>query len=73
MKTYQNKSPKMKSANVYCNLCPNGRSNWSRRPDIVCVNKTENTYLIKDVAIDRDQTVDINEREKIEKYQNLKS
>lgn len=41
--------------------------------DIVCVNKTESTYLIKDVAIDRDQTVDIKEREKIEKYQNLKS
>ena len=43
-----------------------------RRPDIVIVNKMENTAVITDVAIPGDKIIIDREKEKIEKYHNLK-
>ena len=43
-----------------------------RRPDIVIVNKMEKTAVITDFAILGDQRIIGKEKEKIEKYQNLK-
>ena len=43
-----------------------------RRPDIVIVNKMEKTALIIDVTIPGDKRIIGKEKEKIEKYQNLK-
>ena len=41
-------------------------------PDIVIVNRMEKTAIIIDVAIPGDKRIIDNEKEKIEKYQNLK-
>ena len=43
-----------------------------RRPDIVIVNKMEETAIIIDVAIPGDKKTIDKEKKKIEKYQNLK-
>ena len=43
-----------------------------RRPDIVIVNKMEKTAIIKDVAVPWDKRIIDKEKEKIEKYQNIK-
>ena len=43
-----------------------------RRPDIAIVNKMEETAIIIDVAIPGDKTIIDKEKEKIEKYQNIK-
>ena len=43
-----------------------------KRPDIVIVNKMEKTAIIIDVAIPGDKIITDKEKEKIEKYQNLK-
>ena len=43
-----------------------------RRPDIVIINKMEKTAIIIDVAIAGDKRIIHKEKEKIEKYQNLK-
>ena len=43
-----------------------------RRPDIVIVNKMEKTAIIIDVAIPTHKRIIDKEKEKIEKYQNLK-
>ena len=43
-----------------------------RRPDIVIVNKMEKAAVITDVEILGDQRMIGKEKEKIEKYQNLK-
>ena len=43
-----------------------------RRPDIVIVNKMEKTALIIDVTIPGGKRIIGKEKEKIEKYQNLK-
>ena len=43
-----------------------------RRPDFVIVNKMEKTAIIIDVAIPGDKRIIDKEKEKIEKYQNLK-
>ena len=43
-----------------------------RRPDIAIVNKMEKTAIITDVAIPGDKTITDKEKEKIEKYQNIK-
>ena len=43
-----------------------------RRPDIAIVNKMEKTAIIIDVAIPGDKTIIDKEKEKIEKYQNIK-
>ena len=43
-----------------------------RMPDIVIVNRMEKTAIIIDVAIPGDKRIIDNEKEKIEKYQNLK-
>ena len=50
--------------------CDNVNVEW--RPDIVIVNKMEKTTIIIDVAIPRDKRTISKEKEKIEKYQNLK-
>ena len=42
------------------------------RPDIVIVNKAENSTLFIDVACPMDQNIQKKEKEKIEKYQDLK-
>ena len=44
-----------------------------RRPDIVIVNKMEKTAIITDVATPGDKRIIDKEKEKIEKYQNLKT
>ena len=43
-----------------------------RRPDIAIVNKMEKTAIIIDIAIPGDKTTIDKEKEKIEKYQNIK-
>ena len=43
-----------------------------RRPDIVIVNKIEKTAIIIDVAIPENKRITDEEKEKIEKCQNLK-
>ena len=43
-----------------------------RRSDIFIANKVEKTAIIVDVAIHRDKIIIDKEKEKIEKYQNLK-
>ena len=43
-----------------------------RRPDIVVVKKMEKTAIVKDVAIPGVKRIIDKEKEKIEKYQNLK-
>ena len=43
-----------------------------RRPDIAIVNKIGKTAIIIDVAIPGDKTIIDKEKEKIEKYQNIK-
>ena len=43
-----------------------------RRPDIVIVNKMEKTAIIIDVAVPWDKRIIDKEKEKIEKYQNIK-
>ena len=43
-----------------------------RRPDIAIVNKMEKTAIIIDIAIPGDKTIIDKEKEKIEKYQNIK-
>ena len=43
-----------------------------RRSDIAIVNKVEKTAIIIDVAIPGDKRIINKEKEKIEKYQNLK-
>ena len=43
-----------------------------RRPDIVIVNKTEKRAIIIDIAIPGDKIIIDKEKEKIEKYQNVK-
>ena len=43
-----------------------------RKPDIVIVNKVEKTAVIVDVEIPGDRRIIYKEKEKIEKYQNLK-
>ena len=43
-----------------------------RRPDIAIVNKMEKTIKIIDVAVPGDKRIIDKEKEKIEKYQNLK-
>ena len=43
-----------------------------RRPDTVIVKKMEKTAIIIDVAIPGDKRIIDKEKEKIEKYQNLK-
>lgn len=42
------------------------------KPDILVLNKKDRTCLILDVACPFDTRVDIKEKEKIEKYQDLK-
>ena len=44
-----------------------------RRPDIVIVNKMEKTAIITDVATPGDKRIIDKEKEKIEKYHNLKT
>ena len=43
-----------------------------RRPDVVIVNKTEKRAIIIDIAIPGDKIIIDKEKEKIEKYQNVK-
>ena len=43
-----------------------------RRPDIVIVTKMEKTEIFIDVAIPKDRRIIDKEKEKIEKYHNLK-
>ena len=43
-----------------------------RRPDIAIVNKMEKSVVIIDVAVPGDKRIIDKEKEKIEKYQNLK-
>ena len=43
-----------------------------KRPDIVIVNKMEKRTIIIDAAIPGDKIITVKEKEKIEKYQNLK-
>ena len=43
-----------------------------RKPDIVILNKMEKTAIIIDVAIPEDKRIIDKEKEKTEKYQNLK-
>ena len=43
-----------------------------RKPDIVIVNKMEKTAFIIDVPIPGDKRIIDKEKEKIEKYQNIK-
>ena len=43
-----------------------------RKPDIVIVNKMEKTAFIIDVPIPGDKRITDKEKEKIEKYQNIK-
>ena len=43
-----------------------------RRPDVVIINKMEKTAIIIDVAIAGDKRITEKEKEKIEKYRNLK-
>ena len=43
-----------------------------RRPDIVIANKMEKTAIILDVALLGENIIINKEKEKIEKYQNLK-
>ena len=43
-----------------------------RRPDIAIVNKMEKTAIIIDVAIPGDKRLTDKDKEKIQKYQNLK-
>ena len=43
-----------------------------RRPDIVIVNKMEKTAIIIDVAVPWDKRIIDKEKEKIQKYQNIK-
>ena len=43
-----------------------------RRPDIVIVNKIEKTAIIIDVAVPWDKRIIDKEKEKIQKYQNIK-
>ena len=43
-----------------------------RRPDIAIANKMEKTAIIIDIAIPGDKTIIDKEKEKIEKYQNIK-
>ena len=44
----------------------------ARRPDIVIINKVEKSAIIIDVAIPGDKRIDEKEKEKIEKFQNIK-
>ena len=43
-----------------------------RKPDIIILNKMEKTAIIIDVAIPGDKRIIDKEKEKTEKYQNLK-
>ncbi|XP_077975551.1 uncharacterized protein LOC144431372 [Styela clava] len=43
-----------------------------RRPDIVVINSSENTCLIIDIAVPADHRILLKEKEKIEKYQDLR-
>ena len=42
------------------------------RPDIVCIDKIAKSCLIIDIAIPGDQNIIVKEREKIDKYQDLR-
>ena len=44
----------------------------ARRPDIVVIDKSEKTCIIIDIAVPGDKRIEEKEREKIEKYQELK-
>ena len=44
----------------------------ARRPDIVVLNKTNRTATIIDIAVPSDRNIKTKEREKIEKYQDLR-
>ena len=44
----------------------------ARRPDIVIIDKVEKSTINIDVAIPRDKRIDGREKEKIEKYQDIK-
>ena len=44
----------------------------ARRPDIVVVNKEERNCTIIDIAVPADKRIGEKEKEKVEKYQNLK-
>ena len=43
------------------------------RPDIVLINYKEQTGLITDIAVPRDESIQTKELEKIDKYQSLKN
>ena len=43
-----------------------------RRPDIIVIDKKERKGLIIDIAVPADVRVEKKEREKVEKYQDLK-
>ena len=44
----------------------------ARRPDIIVIDKKERNGLIIDIAVPADVRVEEKEREKVEKYQDLK-
>ena len=44
----------------------------ARRPDIIVIDKKERKGLIIDIAVPADVRVEEKEREKVEKYQDLK-
>ena len=48
------------------------REIMTRKPDVVLVNKNDRRYAIIDLAVPGDIKVTENEKEKVEKYQELK-
>ena len=48
------------------------RQIMTRKPDVVLVNKNDRRYAIIDLAVPGDIKVTENEKEKVERYQELK-
>ena len=48
------------------------REIMTRKPDVVLVNKNDRRYAIIDLAVPGDIKVTENEKEKVERYQELK-
>ena len=44
----------------------------TRRPDLIVIDKKEQKWIIIDIAVPADVRVEDKEKEKVEKYQNLK-
>ena len=44
----------------------------ARRPDLIVIDKKEQKGIINDITVPADVTVEEKEKEKVEKYQNLK-